>query len=65
MASDAIRFVPGVPDALGPFMEPVRRSDFYARYDFGYLRWQITDSPHLTAETCIYGADSNPRAAAR
>jgi len=44
--SEAIRFEPGVSEKLSVFMEPDRRGDFYARYDFEYLRWQISDSPH-------------------
>ncbi|HEX3118174.1 MAG TPA: hypothetical protein VHP80_03700, partial [Candidatus Acidoferrum sp.] len=43
---------------------PERRSDFYARYDFEYLRWQITDSPHLKAETCFHTGGAEPPAAA-
>jgi hypothetical protein len=62
--SDAIRFESGVSDKLGAFLEPERRGDFYARYDFEYLRWQITDSPHLKAETCLHMAASEPDAAA-
>lgn len=63
-SSDAVRFERGVSEILGSFLEPQRRSEFYARYDFPYLRWQITDSPHVTAETCIYAANSDPGAAA-
>jgi hypothetical protein len=59
-----VRFEPGVSEKLSSFLEPERRSDFYARYDFPYLKWQITDSPHLTAETCFDARGSEPRAAA-
>src|SRR5580693_3206465 len=47
VASAAVRFEPGVSEKLSAFLEPERRSGFYARYDFPYLKWQITDSPHL------------------
>jgi hypothetical protein len=64
VSSDAVRFEPGVSDKLSSFLEPERRSGFYARYDLPYLKWQITDSPHLKAETCFDAAGSEPRAAA-
>jgi len=64
VSSDAVRFEPGVSEKLSPFLEPERRSGFYARYDFPYLKWQITDSPHLKAETCFDAAGPEPRAAA-
>jgi hypothetical protein len=60
----AIRYEAGASEKLGAFLEPDRRGDFYARYDFEYLRWQITDSPHLTAETCSYVEGPEPHAAA-
>jgi hypothetical protein len=62
--SDAICFEDGVSEKLAAFLEPERRSDFYARYDFEYLRWQITDSPHVKAETCFHMGGSDPHAAA-
>ena len=61
--SDAIRFESGVSEKLAAFLEPERRSDFYARYDFEYLRWQITDSPHLKAETCLHAGGAESHAA--
>jgi hypothetical protein len=64
VSSTSVRFEPGVSEALGSLLEPGRRSDFYARYDFPYLKWQITDSPHIAAETCIHTDGSEPRAAA-
>jgi hypothetical protein len=64
LPSGAVHFEPGVSEKLGAFLEPERRGDFYARYDFEYLRWQITDSPHLVAETCFHADGSEPRAAA-
>jgi len=62
--SIAVRFESGVSEKLGAFLEPEHRGDFYARYDFEYLRWQITDSPHLAAETCLYADGSTICAAA-
>ena len=62
--STAVRFEPGVSEKLSSFLEPERRSDFYARYDFPYLKWQITDSPHLKGETCFDTGSPEPRAAA-
>ena len=64
ISSGAVRFAPGVSKVLAEFLEPERRSDFYARYDFPYLKWQITDAPHITAETCVHAGNSEPRAAA-
>jgi hypothetical protein len=64
ISPDAVRFEPGVSEKLSAFLEPERRSEFYARYDFPYLRWQITDSPHLKAETCFDASGAEPRAAA-
>ncbi len=64
ISSKEVHFEPGVSQILGSFLEPERRSEFYARYDFPYLKWQITDAPHITAETCFYAENSEPRAAA-
>jgi hypothetical protein len=64
VSAGAMRFEPGVSEKLASFLEPTRRSDFYARYDVPYLKWQITDSPHLKAETCFDAGGSEPGAAA-
>ena len=64
VSAGAMRFEPGVSEKLASFLEPTRRSDFYARYDVPYLKWQITDSPHLKAETCLDAGGSEPGAAA-
>jgi hypothetical protein len=62
--SGAVRFETGASEKLDAFLEPERRGDFYARYDFPYLKWQITDSPHLIAETCFDAGSPEPCAAA-
>ena len=64
VSPSAVRFEPGVSEKLSAFLEPQRHSDFYARYDFPYLKWQITDSPHLKAETCFDASGPEPRSAA-
>src|SRR5262249_32491712 len=63
-ASQPVVFEPGVSRKIEAFLDPDQRGEMYARYDFEYFQWQLTDCPFVVAETCYLSDKSEPRAIA-